>query len=112
MNKVILMGNVGRDPEMKMADGTPVARFTLATSENRSTRNPDGTFTKLPPVTEWHNIVMTGAAADFAELYIRKGTRMLLEGRLRTRRWEDQYAIRRSITEIYVDTFELLPKAT
>ena len=112
MNKVILMGNVGRDPEMKMAEGVPVARFSLATTENRSVRNADGTFTSLPPITEWHRIVMAGRAAEFAEKYIRKGSRLLLEGKLRTSQWDDQYGIKHSKTEIYVDSFEILPKGS
>ena len=58
----------------------------------------------------WHNIVMWGRAGEFAEKYIRKGLRLLIEGKLRTRSWEDHNAIKRYITEIYVDTFELLPK--
>ncbi|MDE6311173.1 MAG: single-stranded DNA-binding protein [Muribaculaceae bacterium] len=100
MNKAILMGNVGRDPHMKMVGTTPVAEFSLATSE----RSQSGV-----EKTEWHNIVMWGPAAEFAEKYIRKGTRLLVEGKIRTRRWEDATAISRNITEIYVDSFELLP---
>lgn len=100
MNKAILLGNVGRDPKMRMVSGTPVAEFPLATSE----KNPGGNET-----TEWHNIVMWGRAAEFAEKYIRKGSRLLVEGRIRTRWWEDATAIKRTVTEIYADSFELLP---
>lgn len=110
MNKVILSGNVGRDPRMRMADGVPVAEFSLATSERRTRRNEQGQIVELPEITEWHNIVMWGRAAEFAEKYIRKGARLLVEGKIRTRTWEDHNAIKRSVTEIYVDTFELLPK--
>ncbi len=110
MNRVILLGNVGRDPRIRMADGTAVAEFSLATSERRHQRNADGSVTELPELTEWHNIVMWGRAAEYAEKYIRKGTRMLIEGKIRTRTWEDRNAIKRNITEIYVDSFELLPK--
>lgn len=101
MNKVILSGNVGRDPKMRMAAGTPVAEFPLATNERKASG---------AEVTEWHNIVMWGPNAEFAEKYIRKGTRLILEGKLRTRWWEDATAIKRSTTEIYVDSFELLPR--
>lgn len=100
MNKAILLGFVGRDPRMRMSSGTAIAEFPLATSE----RQAGGV-----EITEWHNIVMHGPAAEFAERYIRKGSRLLVEGRIRTRYWEDSAAIRRNITEIYTDTFELLP---
>lgn len=110
MNKVILIGYVGSDPRMKMVDSSPVAEFRLATNERRTQRKPDGTVVELPEFTEWHNIVLWRRAAEFAEKYIRKGTHLLVEGKLRTRRYQDQNAIERSVTEIYVDTFELLPK--
>ena len=110
MNKVILLGNVGRDPRMRMVDSSQVADFPLATTERRTSRTPDGQEMQLPDLTEWHNIVMWGRAAEFAEKYIRKGSRLLVEGKLRTRSWEDHKAIKRYITEAYVDSFELLPK--
>lgn len=111
MNKVILLGNVGNDPEMRMADGMTTARFRLATTERRRGKGPDGADIELPAHTEWHNIVMTGRAAQFAELYIRKGMKIMIEGKLRTRSWEDRTAIKRYITEIYADSFELMPRA-
>ena len=110
MNKVILLGNVGRDPRMRMVDSSPVAEFPLATRERRKVKGADGKEVDMPELTEWHNIVMWGRAAEFAEKYIRKGSRLLVEGKIRTRAWEDHNAIKRYITEIYVDTFELLPK--
>ncbi len=110
MNKVILLGNVGCDPRMRMVDSSQVAEFSLATSERRRIRDAEGNEKELPELTEWHNIVMWGRAADFAEKYIRKGSKLMVEGKLRTRSWEDHNAIKRYITEIYVDTFELLPK--
>ncbi len=110
MNKVILLGNVGRDPRMRMVDSSQVADFPLATTERRTTRTPDGQEVQLPELTEWHNIVMWGRSAEFAEKYIRKGSKLLIEGKLRTRSWEDHNAIKRYITEVYVDSFELLPK--
>ena len=111
MNKVILLGNAGCDPEMRTAEGMTFARFRLATTERRRGRAADGTLVELPEQTEWHNIVMTGRAADFAEHYIRKGVKLMVEGKLRTRSWEDHNAIKRYMTEIYVDTFELLPRS-
>ena len=110
MNKVILLGNVGRDPRMRMVDSSQVADFPLATTERRTMRTPDGQEVQLPELTEWHNIVRWGRAAEFAEKYIRKGSKLLIEGKLRTRSWEDHNAIKRYITEVYVDSFELLPK--
>lgn len=109
MNKVILLGNVGRDPQMRMAGDMPVAEFSLATNERRRTRSADGKEVDTE-VTEWHRIVMMGRSAEYAEKYIRKGTRMLIEGKIRTRIWEDRNTLKHSVTEIYVDSFELLPK--
>lgn len=105
MNKVILMGYVGKDPEIRYADTRPVASFTLATTE-RARRTASGV--EVPERTEWHNIVMWDGAAEIAEKYIRKGSRLLVEGKLRTRYWEDRNAIKRTITEIYVETFDIL----
>ena len=107
MNKVILMGNVGTDPKLRYYEKRAVAFFKLATNEP-ARRLPDGS--EVAARTEWHNIVMWGRAAEFAEKYIRKGSRLLVEGKLRTRSWEDHNAIKRYITEVYVDSFELLPK--
>lgn len=112
MNKVILLGNVGRDPKIRMTENQTVAEFSLATSERRFNRGPDGKDVELPELTEWHNIVMWGRAAEFAEKYIRKGAKLLVEGKIRTRTWEDRNAIKRTITEIYVDSFELLPRSS
>lgn len=106
VNKVILLGNVGREPKMSYpAKGQAVAQFSLATNERARTR-PDGTT--VPERTEWHNIVMTGRNAEIAERYIHKGTRLYLEGKLRTRSWNDRNAITHYITEVYVDVVELL----
>ncbi|MGM9870967.1 MAG: single-stranded DNA-binding protein [Muribaculaceae bacterium] len=105
MNKVILMGNVGQDPTIRYIGSRPMATFSLATNE-RARRLPDGT--ELPERTEWHNIVMYDAQAEIAEKYIRKGSKLLIEGKLRTRIWEDRNAIKRAVTEIYVDTFDIL----
>lgn len=105
MNKAILMGYVGRDPEIRYIDSRPVASFSLATTE-RPRKLADGT--QAPERTEWHNIVMFDAAAEIAEKYIRKGTRLLIEGKIRTRAWEDRNAIKRFVTEIYVENFDLL----
>ena len=105
MNKVILMGNVGSDPQIRYVGSRPVASFRLATNEPPR-KGADGTL--LPEITEWHNIVMWDAAAETAEKYIRKGTRMLVEGKLRTRFWEDRNAIKQTITEILVNYFDII----
>lgn len=101
VNKVILLGNVGRDPEIRYPEKDfPVAYLSLATNE----RNPGSEM----ELTEWHILVMTGDRARFAERYIRKGTRLYVEGRLRTREYVDKLKITRRRTEIYVDNFEIL----
>ncbi len=105
VNKVILIGNVGTNPEIRYIETRPIATFRLATNE-RERILPDGT--KIPERTEWHNIVLWDGAAEFAEKYIRTGTRLYIEGKIRYRIWEDRNAIKRNVTEIYVDSFELL----
>lgn len=106
VNKVILLGRVGRDPDVRyVAQNQPVASFTLATTDRAYTNG-----VQVPERTEWHNIVMWGKNAEVAERYIRKGTQIYLEGRLRTRAWEDRNKVKRYTTEIYVDTFELLAR--
>ena len=107
MNKAILCGFVGADPTIRYVESRPVAEFSLATREPART-GPKGN--PIPERTEWHRIVMWYANAEFAEKYIRKGARLLVEGQLRTRIWEDRTAIKHTVTEIYVSTFELLPK--
>lgn len=111
MNKVILLGNVGSDPRMRMADGVKVAEFSLATSDRpRRRRSEDGSYTEGPEVTEWHRLVLWGRNAEYAENYIRKGARLLVEGKIRTRTWQDHNTLKHTVTEIYVDSFELLPR--
>ena len=102
VNKVILLGNVGGDPEIRYpAPDTPVAFFSLATSETRGGIK----------VTEWHNIVMTGRSAALAERFIRKGTKLYLEGSLSTREYTDRLHITRKRTEVFATTFELLGRS-
>ena len=106
MNKAILLGNVGKDPKIRIVDSSAVAEFPLATNERRVSRGPDGTRVELPEITEWHNIVMWGPAAEFAQKYIRKGTRLLVEGKIRTRSYDDQSGVKRYVTEIHADRVE------
>ena len=99
VNKVILVGNVGKDPEVRhLEGGTTVARFPLATNETYTDKSG-----KKVTQTEWHNIVVWRGLAEIAEKYVRKGTQLYIEGKIRTRSWEDQNKIRRYTTEIYVD---------
>jgi len=107
INKVILVGNVGRDPEIRYLEGqggqTKVATFTLATSERYKDRSGE-----IRESTEWHNIVAWRQPADVAEKFIRKGTQLYIEGKLRTRSWTDQTGVKKYTTEIQVDTLQLL----
>lgn len=107
VNKVILVGNVGRNPEMSFVERRPVAMFSLATTE-RAHRSPSGA--EIPERTEWHRIVMMDQNADLAERYITKGTKLYIEGKLRTRTWQDGNAIQRTVTEVYVDFFDILQR--
>ena len=106
VNKIILIGNVGRDPEIRYVETRPIATFSLATNEPAPVAAPGAA--PQPPRTEWHNIVMWDKAAEVAERYIRKGTKLYVEGKLRYRVWQDRTAISRTIAEIYVDNFEIL----
>ena len=107
----MLIGNVGRDPEVRYLDGnapgggTKVATFTLATSERYKDRNGE-----LRENTEWHNIVCWRANADVAERFVHKGTQLYIEGRLRTRSYSDPQGVKKYTTEIQVDTLQLLGK--
>lgn len=107
VNKVILVGNVGRNPEVQYVGDRPMAWFSLATTE-QSYRTSEGAV--IPERTEWHRIVMWGKDADTAERYITKGTKMYIEGKLRTRQWTDRNGIQHSVTEIYADSFDILQR--
>lgn len=109
VNKVILIGNVGRDPAIRYVGERPVAEFPLATTERAYTGSSGN---QVPERTEWHRIVMWDTNAATAEKYIRKGSRLYIEGKLRTRMWEDRNTIKHSVTEIYVETFEILSRPT
>lgn len=108
VNKVILIGNVGKDPDVRyLENNVCVANFTLATTERGYTTQSG---IQIPDKTEWHNIVVWRGLAEIAEKYVRKGTQLYIEGKIRTRSWEDQNKIRRYTTEIYVDNMELLSR--
>ena len=107
INKAILIGNVGQDPEIRYTgdvnNGTKVATFRLATTERYRDRNGN-----LQEHTEWHNIVVWRNTADVVEKYVKKGTQVYVEGRIRTRSWDDQTGAKRYTTEIVADTLQLL----
>lgn len=103
VNKVILVGHLGKDPELRFLEGNvSVASFPLATSE---TFNKDG---KKVEQTEWHNIVMWRGLADVAAKYLTKGRLVYIEGKLRTRSYEDKEGVRRYTTEIVAESFNIL----
>lgn len=103
VNKVILVGHLGKDPELRYLEGNvSVASFPLATSE---TFNKDG---KKIEQTEWHNIVMWRGLADVAAKYLTKGRLVYIEGKLRTRSYEDKEGVRRYTTEIVAESFNIL----
>lgn len=107
MNKVFLKGNVGQDPRITtFKDGGKVAQFTLATTE-RGFKTKDGR--DVPEQTEWHNIVVkrTGLAG-VCEQYVKKGTPLLVEGKIQTRSYQDNAGQTRYVTEIIVEEMELL----
>lgn len=106
VNKVILIGNVGKDPEVRYLDGgNAVASFPLATTE-RGYKTQSGV--QVPERTEWHNIVAWRGLAEIVEKYIRKGSPLYVEGKIRTRSWDDQNGVKRYTTEIYADNIELI----
>ena len=111
VNKVILIGNVGKDPDVRYLDnGVAVATFSLATTERGYTLQNG---TQVPDRTEWHNIVLWRGLAQTAEKYVRKGDTLYIEGKIRSRSYDDQNGVKRSIVEIFADNMEMLtPRGT
>ena len=105
VNKVILVGNVGIDPEVRTTEsGVKVARVRLATTE----RIYDRQTNESKELTEWHTITLWRALADVVDRYVKKGSQIYVEGRLRTREWTDKDNIKRYTTEILADEMKLL----
>lgn len=105
VNKVILVGNVGLDPEVRTTEsGVKVARVRLATTE----RYLDRTTNETKELTEWHTLTIWRGLADVVDKYVHKGSQLYIEGRLRTREWTDKDNIKRYATEILVDDLKLL----
>lgn len=109
VNKVILIGNLGKDPEVRhLENGAVVANFPLATSETYKDRNSGERKTQ----TDWHNIVMWRGLAEVAEKYLKKGNSVYVEGKLRTRSWEDKDGNTRYTTEVVADNMTMLGRAS
>lgn len=105
VNKVILIGNLGKDPEVKYLEGgIAIAKFPIATSETYKDRNTGEKKT----TTEWHNIVLWRGLAEVAEKYLNKGKLVYIEGKLRTRSWEDQDGNKKYMTEVVGDNMTML----
>ena len=106
VNKVILIGNVGKDPEIRYLDNNvSVANFPIATTE-RGFTSRDGQ--QVPDRTEWHNIVAWRGLAQIVEKFVKKGSQIFIEGKIRTRSYDDKDGNKRYITEIFADNIELL----
>ncbi len=104
VNKVILVGNVGKDPEIKVAgSGASIATFSLATSDR--TKDPQGNWTDR---TEWHNLVAFQRTAEIIRDYVKKGAKLYIEGRIQTRSWDDKDGQKKYRTEIIVNDLVLL----
>jgi single-strand DNA-binding protein len=109
VNKVILKGNLGKDPDVRhLENGATVANFPIATSENYKDRKTGEKVSQ----TEWHNIVVWRGLADITERYLKKGDKVYIEGKLRTRSWQDQDGNTKYTTEIIADNLTMLGKSS
>ncbi|MCT4561420.1 MAG: single-stranded DNA-binding protein [Crocinitomicaceae bacterium] len=105
VNKVILIGNLGKDPEVrKLENGATVANFPIATSESYTDRNSG----ERKEITDWHDIVVWRGLAEVVEKYVRKGTKIYVEGRLKKRSWQDKEGQTRYTTEVLADNLTIL----
>ena len=106
VNKVILIGNVGADPEVRFLEGgTAVANIRLATTESYTSKSGERV-----EQTEWHSVVLWRGLAEITQKYVKKGMKLYIEGRLRTRQWEDKDHIKRYTTEIFADNMQMLSR--
>ncbi|PKP10374.1 MAG: single-stranded DNA-binding protein [Bacteroidetes bacterium HGW-Bacteroidetes-4] len=104
INKVILVGNVGKDPEVRhLESGVAVAQLPLATSETYKDKSGNKTTQ-----TEWHNLVFWRGLADVVEKYVKKGDPLYIEGKIRSRSYDDKDGVKRYVTEIVVDNMQML----
>ncbi len=105
INKVILIGNLGQDPDTKaMPSGTTVCNLRIATSESWKDKQTG----EMQERTEWHSVAMFGRLAEISAQYLRKGSQVYIEGRLRTRKWQDKEGRDRYTTEIVADEMQML----
>ncbi len=105
LNKVMLIGNLGKDPEVKTFEGgNMLVRFPIATSETYTSRKTNEKVTQ----TEWHTIVLRRGLAEVAEKYLHKGDKVFIEGKIRTRSWDDQNGEKRYATEVHADNMTML----
>lgn len=105
INKVILLGYTGKDPEVKDVAGTKVANLSLATTEKGYTLQNG---IQVPDRTEWHSLIFWKGLVEVVEKYVRKGSQIYIEGKIKTRQYEDRTGSKRYVTEIFVDKLELL----
>ena len=105
VNKVILLGHTGKDPDVKDVAGTKVANLSLATTEKGYTLQNG---IQVPDRTEWHSLIFWKGLAEVVEKYVRKGSQIYIEGKIKTRQYEDRTGSTRYVTEIFVDKLELL----
>lgn len=109
VNKAILVGNLGKDPEIRQLENSKIAKFTLATSEKGYTTKSGKT---IPERTEWHNITVFGGLADVAEKFLKKGTRVYIEGKIRYSSYDKQNGEKGYSTDIFCENMEILsPKS-
>ena len=108
VNRVMLIGNLGKDPDLQFLEGNiAVAKFSLATTESYKDKNG-----KLMSQTEWHTVVLWRGLAELAQKYLHKGSLVYIEGRLRTRNWDDKEGHRKFATEVVGDNLIMLDKRT
>lgn len=108
VNRVMLIGNLGKDPDVQVLEGNiAVAKFPLATTETFKDRGG-----KLVSQTEWHTVVLWRGLAELAQKYLHKGSLVYIEGRLRTRNWDDKEGHRKFVTEVVGDNLIMLDKRT
>ena len=108
INKVILLGNVGKEPDIRYFEqNRGVANFTLATTERAHTGRNDQ---QIPERTEWHNIVVRGGLVQVVERFVHKGSKLYIEGKIRTRSYVDKEGRDRFVTEVAVDVLEILSR--
>tara|TARA_B110000495_G_scaffold163308_1_gene148498 strand:- start:39 stop:500 length:462 start_codon:yes stop_codon:yes gene_type:complete len=104
LNKVMLIGNLGSDPEMReMGDGTKMAKFSIATTETYKNKQGEKVSN-----TDWHNIVLWRGIAQVAEKYLKKGDSVLIEGKIKNRSWEDENGVKKYATDIQGDNMTML----